>query len=229
MAAVPLILGFLVLAILIWWHGEKARKARQLALARWAQERGMHFETDQVSSIEQRFGHFPCFTQGSNRYGYNVMRGSLGERDLWAFDYHYETYSTDSKGRRTTHHHHFSALALDTGLLFKGLTIRPESWWDKVTEFFGFDDIDFESAEFSRAFHVTSKDKRYAYDLVSQDTMEFLLESPRFTLECRAPHLLVRRSSTFGAHEFTQALELAEGFLARIPKDIQAALRVGGG
>jgi len=229
MAAVPFILGFVVLAILLWWHGEKAKKERQLALTAWAHRRGLHYEPGEVSSLEQRFGHFPCFTQGSNRYGYNVMRGKFGERELWAFDYHYETHSTDSKGRRQTHHHHFSAVALDSGLLFKGLTIRPESWWDKVTEFFGFDDIDFESAAFSRAFHVTSPDRRFAFDMVPQDTMEFLLHSPRFTLECRAPHVLVRRSSTFRPEEFTQALELAEGFLARIPKDLQASLRLGSG
>lgn len=215
---------FVAFAIWAWIHESKKRRLRQEALAKWAHQRGWDYSPGNEHDVEGQFPQFSCFRQGSNRYGYNIVRGALDSHPLCALDYHYETYSTDSKGRRTTHHHHFSALLMDTGLRLQPLAIRPESWFDKVAEFFGFDDIDFESAEFSRAFHVKCRDKRHAFDMIPQATMEFLLESPRFTLELATPYVLVYRSKTFKPMEFDQALALAQGFMARVPKDIRAAL-----
>ena len=42
-------------------------------------------------------------------------------------------------------------------------------------EFFGHDDIDFESAEFSRNFYVKSSDRKWAFDILHARAMEFLL------------------------------------------------------
>ena len=55
------------------------------------------------------------------------------------------------------------------------LLIRPEGLFDKIKGAFGFDDIDFESEEFSRRFHVKSSDRRFAYDVLHPRMMEFLL------------------------------------------------------
>ena len=46
----------------------------------------------------------------------------------------------------------------------------------KLGQMIGFDDIDFESAEFSRSFTVRSKDKRFAYDICNARLMEYLLQ-----------------------------------------------------
>jgi hypothetical protein len=223
---VPLVV--VAIALVVWGviTSERRRRERMRAVEVWAAARGWDYEPDRVSTVERRFAHFPCFVQGDARYAYNVVRGHEGEREVWAFDYHYQTYSTDSKGNRTTHHHHFSALVLETHLLLEPLSIRPESWWDKLAGLVGFDDIDFESAEFSRAFHVKSKNRRFAYDVIPQETMEFLLESPRFSLQAIGPHLLATNGRTFRAPEFEQALAVAEGFLARIPKDLREAMRL---
>ena len=55
------------------------------------------------------------------------------------------------------------------------LLIRPEGFFDKVAGAFGFDDIDFESEEFSRAFFVKSSDKRFAYDVLHPRMLELLM------------------------------------------------------
>ena len=39
-----------------------------------------------------------------------------------------ETHSTDSKGRRTTHHHYFSIFSLILPKSFPELEIKPELW-----------------------------------------------------------------------------------------------------
>ena len=113
---------------------------------------------------------------------------------------------------------------MDSGLFLKTLSIRAENFFDKVKGTFGFDDIDFESAEFSRKFWVTAKDKRWAYDVIHQETMELLLKAPRFALEFEGPHALARRAKRFKPFEFDQAIELLWGVLDRIPADLRIDL-----
>ena len=95
-------------------------------------------------------------------------------------DYHYQTTSSNGK-QTTTHHHYFSYCLIELPYAsLPDLRIRREGIFDSLAGAFGFDDIDFESAEFSKRFHVKSSDKRFAYDVVHPAMMEFLLaeESP---------------------------------------------------
>jgi len=59
-----------------------------------------------------------------------------------------------------------SALVIQSPLPLKLLYLRPENIFDRVTDFFGYDDIDFESVEYSRQFFVKAQDKRWAYDIL---------------------------------------------------------------
>ncbi|MBU0595585.1 ABC transporter permease, partial [Candidatus Bipolaricaulota bacterium] len=97
------------------------------------------------------------------------------------------------------------------------LHIRPEGIFDKVTEFFGVDDIDFESAEFSRAFHVKAAEKRWAYDVLHVRTMEFLLGMPRLSIQFDEHDVLVWRNRRFKPEQFEEAIAVAEGILDRLP------------
>ena len=65
----------------------------------------------------------------------------------------------------------------------RSVSIRAEHWGDKLVQAIGFDDIDFESAEFSRKFFVKSPDKRWAYDVIHQETMDYLLQAPDAAVE----------------------------------------------
>ncbi|MCZ6810529.1 MAG: hypothetical protein O7D97_00875, partial [Planctomycetota bacterium] len=66
------------------------------------------------------------------------------------------------------------------------LLIRREGMFDKLAGAFGFDDIDFESAEFSKRFYVKSPDKRFAYDVIHPRMMEFLLGGDPPTVDIEA-------------------------------------------
>lgn len=218
-AGVAAVIGLAVLA-------HRAAKKRREELAAWATSQGWHYSEGKVGSLEDRFPSFDQLQQGDNRYGFNVMRGRVDEREAFAFDYHYQTYSTDSKGRRRTHHHEFSAIVIDSGLDLTHLRIRAEGFFDKMKGAFGFDDIDFESAEFSRAFWVTSEDKRWAYDVLHQGTMEFLLESKRLPIEFETgPYVIVWTAKKWAPAQFEYALQYADTILDGIPKDIRKERR----
>ncbi|HMP81516.1 MAG TPA: hypothetical protein PKA41_02265 [Verrucomicrobiota bacterium] len=159
-----------------------ARKRRE-AMQQLAMRLGLSYSADKDRSLAERFGFLNKLAQGSNRYAYNVLRGHFQGHYVLAFDYHYETHSTDSKGRRQTHHHHFSFFILMLPMAFPELVISQEGIFSKIAQAFGYDDIDFESAEFSRTFCVRSKDKKFAYDICHARSMEYLLANRDLTIE----------------------------------------------
>lgn len=225
--AQPFLLFALIAAVVIAfiaigaWQTAKRRKE----LMAWAQSKGLSFSAGKDHGFDERFAEFQCLKQGEDRYAYNVMDGQWASRPFTAFDFHYETHSRDSKGRRQTSHHHFSAAILGSPLPLKPLLIRPERLFDKITEFFGYDDIDFESAEFSRKFYVKAEDKRWAYDVIHPRAMEFLLGAPQFTIQFARDRVMAYRASCFSTADFENAAQTVLGLLERLPQYLVKQLR----
>jgi hypothetical protein len=214
-----------VLLILALVFGAQAAKKRRLLLEAWARSRGLRFRPEHDARMEDRFPLFSCLRVGDRRYAFNIMRGGRRGRGVCAFDYHYETSSTDSKGRRTTTSHYFSCVVVSSGLPLKPLSIRPEGFFDRITQFFGYDDIDFELGEFSRRFYVKAPDRRWAFDVLHQETMEFLLDHRDFTTELAGPWVMVRKSGRLEPEGFSRALDVAEGILDRLPEYLLRELK----
>ena len=192
-----------------WYAADKRRKE----LFVWAQSRHLSFSPQKDHGFDTRYPKFNCLNHGSSRYAYNVISGTLANREFLGFDYHYTTGS--GKNRHT---HNFSAIVLQSPILLKPLFIRPENFFDKITEFAGFDDIDFESAEFSRKFYVKSSDKRWAYDVIHPRMMEFLLSKPLFTIQFDLNRIMAHRGTKFSVDDFELAVEVLDGIIERFPE-----------
>src|SRR5690349_16880450 len=158
---VVLVVGLIIAGII--FNVLAARKRRE-ELGTLAARLGLTFDPGEDYGLADRYDFLEKLDQGSDRYAFNVLRGRYAGHEIMAFDYHYETYSTNSKGQRQTHHHYFSFFILLLPRAFSELTIAREGWGSKIAQAFGYDDIDFESAEFSRTYCVRSRDKRFAYD-----------------------------------------------------------------
>lgn len=213
---VLIVLG-MALVIVIAIFALRAAKKRRAELAVWAARHGLVFSEGHDSGMDNRYPDFDCLHEGSSRYAFNIMRGRWRDRGLIAFDYHYETHSTNSKGQRQTHHHYFSAAIIDPDLVLKPLFIRPEGFFDKVKAAFGYDDIDFESAEFSRRFFVKSPDRKWAYDVIHARTMEYLLSAPRHSLEFDDRSIIVWNTGRWSSREFAAAAGVVHGLLDLLP------------
>lgn len=178
---IGIVIGMLVLTAVVW--GIVAERKRRAALVALAGRLGLSYRPERDRRLAERFGFLDRLNQGANRYCENMFSGRFKGCDILVFDYHYETYSSDSKGNRQTHHHHLAVFVLFLLREFPELTIGREGWLSKVAQAFGYDDIDFESAEFSRKFCVRSKDKRFAYDFCNPACMEYLLENDDLAIE----------------------------------------------
>ncbi len=174
------VIAVLVIVLAILGHmQERKRREQLLAIAR---RLGLGFR-DRDDTMDQRYHFLDALQQGEDRFAFNLLEGQYRGCAVQAFDYHYETHSRDSKGRRQTHHHYLSCYILDQELTFPELRIYPETLLSRLGQMMGYDDIDFESAEFSRAFTVRSKDKRFAYDICNAQMMEYLLQHRDLTIE----------------------------------------------
>jgi hypothetical protein len=210
------------------WARYTTSKARALRLSRWADAKGWRFSPERDESIEVRFPVFRTLTDGDDRYARNVTEGTWRGRPFTAFDYHYATGS--GKSRKS---HEFSAVVLTSEVPLKRLEIGREKLIHRVGAFFGFEDINFESAEFSREFRVTAADRRWAYDVLHSRAIELLLRTQRFTIEMAGMWVIAHREGVFDgrleAPDFEAALTLTSGLLDLLPEYVVQQQRPSSG
>jgi hypothetical protein len=219
------VLAFVVITAAI--HSHRAAKQRVAALSALAAHLRWSFDPSEIS--DYGLDTFDAFTRGHSQSAYNTLRGLMdisgGEWTAQAGDFEYKTTSSNGK-TTTTHTHRFSYLLIDTPHLgVPDLTIRREGYFDRVVSFMGFDDIDFESVEFSERFHVKSPNKRFAYAVLDPRMMEFLLEVDPPTIELRGGRCcLLRGDSQWTPDEFAATIAWAREFFARWPRQIPSVL-----
>jgi hypothetical protein len=174
-AIVSILLGVAVFAWLNYLQQQKRREA----MGDLAIELGWNIDPWPDELHDEQYAHFEIFRRGHSRSAYNTLTGDVQIKNQhWPAkmgDFIYKVTSGSGKNRRTKTYR-FSYLILETPfMLAPALLIRPEGVFDRIAGVFGFDDIDFESEEFSRKFHVKSRDKKFAYDVCHSRMMEFLL------------------------------------------------------
>jgi len=194
-----------------------ARKRREELFA-LAARLGLSFSQGNDYELAERFSFLDKLAQGSNRYAFNVISGSYRQNEVLVFDYHYETHSTDSKGNRQTHHEYFSFFILLLPISFPELKITREGLLSKIAQALGYDDIDFESAEFSRTFCVRSKDRKFAYDVCHAQMIEYLLANRDLSLEIEGPALALAFNRRLSAAEIETNLQRLLEIRLRLPE-----------
>ncbi len=184
---VILIIAGIALVCVIGYFAWLAEKKRREAMAALAQRLGWRFDPGRDRDHDDQYAHFEIFRRGHSRAAHNTLAGEV-EIDgrqcpakMGDFTYKVTRHTGKSTSTRT---YRFSYLIIH--LPFVGapsVLIRREGMFDKLTDAFGFDDIDFESAEFSRRFHVKSSDKRFAYDVIHPRMMEFLMTDDKRAID----------------------------------------------
>ena len=196
-------------------------KERRKVLAAWAQTKGLSLNDKASVVIASRYWRISCLQKGEGHFASNVIEGILGTNKVCAFDYHYEMAKVDEDGnRKVTGHYYFSAVVVETDFKLKPLFIRKERFTDKIAESAGLNDIDFESTEFNNQFYVKAPDRKWAYDVVNQATMELLMNHCQFNIECNDKYIIAYRDELFELGHFEEALQLLTGIIDNLPKTL---------
>jgi hypothetical protein len=198
-----IIVGVIALVIVAAVFGHLAAKKRREAMMALAAKLGLRFDPGKNRDLANRYAFLDKLRAGSNRYAFNTLSGATQGHNVVIFDFHYETHTTDSKGRRQTHHHYFSCFILHMPASFPELVIAKEGFFSKIAQAVGYADIDFESHEFSRRFCVRSPNKKFAYDVCNAKMMEYLLANDDLTIEIEGDVLAI----TFGSRLNIERIE----------------------
>ena len=83
---------------------------------------------------------------------------------------------------------------------------------------FGYQDINFESAEFSKAFNVRSPDKKFAYDVCNAAMMEYLLANRDLSVELENEAIALAFSSRLAAEQIELNLQRLVEIRSRLPE-----------
>ncbi len=220
------VVGSLVLVAAYLAHAAGKRRAAEISAL--ASRLSWRFEGTSFAD-DPHFAPFGVFSKGHSRSAFNTLRGSIeidGQRwTVQAGDYQYKTTSHNGK-HTTTHTHTLSYAIVETPHLgAPDLFIRREGIFDRVAGFMGFDDIDFESVEFSERYHVKSGDKRFAYAVLDPRMMEFLLDVDPPTIEFRRGLCcLTRGERTWTVEQFAATFGWSREFFSRWPRQVPSVL-----
>ncbi len=221
-AGIALVVAFGYLA----WLAEKKRREGMAALAA---RLGWSFDPSRDRDHDEQYAHFEIFRHGHSRVAHNTLTGAVdvaGQRcPAKMGDFTYKVTRHSGKSTSTTTYR-FSYLIVHLPWTdVPDLLVRREGMFDKIAGAFGFDDIDFESAEFSRRFHVKSADKRFAYGVIDARMMEYLLagDTPTVDIE-NARCCLSDGSHRWEPAQFEQTLGWLAGFFERWPDHVVASL-----
>ncbi len=216
------ILLFLAFGVVVAVFSFRADRKRRRLLRSWAKSQGLALNEATTRGWEREFPAFKLFERGDSRHTALHLEGTVDGRRVRCLDYRYNTGS--GKNRRR---HRYGVVLIDTGTPVIPLAIRREHLGDRIGDFFGQQDINFESAEFSRRFHVSSADRKWAYDVIHAGTIDYLMTLPPVTIAFGFAEIAVWRPGALEAGKAHEDLKIARRMLDLIPADVLAQLRGG--
>ncbi len=178
---------FVALAVAAIVFGIMQSRRRREQAAKLAARLGFDYYVEDPWGMPSRYEQFGLFQHGHSKRAGNVLVGEAEGRAVVAFEYRYTTGS----GKNSTTHH-YQAAVIEMPIVAPRLRMRPEGFFDRVASWVGYDDLDFESDEFSRRYHVRSDDRRFAYDILHARLIEQMLswgQAP--SMELSGPIMLV--------------------------------------
>jgi len=209
----PLMLvGFLAVVIVVMVVGYLSAQKRREAMAALAGRLGLRFSPHKDRGLARQYDFLNKLRAGRDRYAYNVLSGNYQGHKVLVFDYHYKTGSG-----KNTQHHHFSFFVLHLPAAFPELTIAPEGLFSKIAQAVGYDDIDFESHEFSRKFCVRCQDKKFAYDVCNAQMIEYLLANADLTIEIDDDAMAISFNSRLSPERIERNLNRLVALRALLP------------
>jgi len=193
------------------WRQDQRRRQQ---LMTWARKNGYAF-VDEDDRWCERWNGDP-FGEGDHRRAKNIITGTA-KAPFAAFDYTYQTHSSDGRGGRTTTTHHYAVTALEMAAFLPTLQVTPENVLTRIGHSLGLDDIDLESEDFNRRFRVHASDRKFASDVLTPRTMQALLARPTIGWRISGTDILTWAEGRLSPLDVTKALSTLELVVDGIP------------
>ena len=195
----------LVAAVLIIsWYMEKKRTE---AFARLADSLNFEFLPKGDVALLNDLRTFHLFGLGHSRLMKNLLRGSAQGLEIGIFDYRYIVGY--GKHQQTFQQSVFVASARDMNLA--KFSMRPESFWHKVSSLLGFKDIVFDSHPgFSKKYLLKGPDETATRELFTPEVLDYFEETRGRNVEGEGDLLIYYRYSRLKPEQIRDFM--GEGF-----------------
>ena len=171
--ALIIVVGVAIGGLVAYVNYANAKKRRE-AFAAFGAQQGFTYLPEN-HSLANQWGGTP-FQTGDHWRVLNALSGSFQGHPMVAFDYSYQTHTTNGKGQRRTTTHKFGVVVMQLPAPLPNLQVTHEGiFGGAVANALGFGDIRFESEQFNRAFRVTAQDQRFGHAVIHPQMMEMLL------------------------------------------------------
>jgi hypothetical protein len=199
----PSMILFVVLIVAVGIRGFERRAQRVSGIQIWCFRRGYRFYEQGYSALrsELKGVRLPYW----DLHAAPAVLGTYEGLRFLAFEYH-EQDETRGDERGTV-------VTVFSGQRLRPMYVRRRDPDDRKT-----DGVRLELAAFNQAFRVEAQDPRWAFKVLSQDSMEYLLSEPLFDeIRLRDEALTVLHRTPLQADGIQSALRLAHDLLGKIP------------
>ena len=143
----------------IFYMARLRAKKRTEAMRAIAESLEMEFVAEKCDPNTLGLDGIDLFEKGRSRQVLNLIKGTFEDTNAFIFDYHYVT-----GGGKNSSHHSQTVIAYEIcsedGFQLPQLTCKPERFFHKFADMFGFEDIDFEQyPEFSKAYRLKGENE----------------------------------------------------------------------
>jgi hypothetical protein len=210
---------------LFWLHRWAQRDRRRLALARFARDHGLDFRPKQKDALSE---HFRLFGRGDGCRARNILQGDWNGVGIKAMDY--DCFATKAvwvfypvkRWKR------FSVAVVDLGASVPSVVTERNGRPGLSSDYMGFHDVQLNSDEFNRRFHVTTDDREFAYKFFDLGMLRWLLDQQ----ELVESEVLGRKALValprLEPDEIRVLFDAAAGFHSHIPRLVRHAYDLPG-
>jgi hypothetical protein len=191
-------------------------KKRREAFAAFAAQQGFSYLPEN-NALAGNWAGTP-FQTGDHWRVRNVLSGAFQGRQIVAFEYSYQTHSSNGKGGRRTTTHKFGVVVMQLPGPLPQLEVTHEGiFGGPVANALGFGDLRFESEQFNRAFRVTADDPRFGHSVIHPQMMELLLARGEIGWRIEGNSLIGWDSGPHAPVEVMNRLQLLQSVVDNVP------------
>jgi hypothetical protein len=206
--------GLVVLFTWVIAVGRRQERRERVVIEAWAAQLGLRFSAEDCLDLPKRFGDFwQVLQRGFATKAANLVWGKTETGEVILFDL--KATSTNGKGTDWTV---FACCYCELPRPVASMTIRHRGCLDTLGRWFGYHEIQFESAEFNRVWCIESDDHHGVCEVITPQVMEFIMGSGIYCLMTNGNRAMaVLQGRTLTPARCGQLLAQAQGFARHLP------------
>jgi hypothetical protein len=199
---------------LFWLHRWAQRDRRRQAMARFARKYGFDFRAKDAKAMS---GDFRLFGRGDGSAARNALSGIWRGVQVKTLDYDYFGTKASWGFYRVKRWRRFSVGIMELGASVPSVITELNGAAGLSSDYMGFHDVQLESEDFNRRYHVTCDDREFAYKFFDGQMLRWLLAQQ----ELLETEVLGRRAlvamTRLEPEQMGSLLDAAAGFYTHLP------------